>query len=64
MPLPPLEHDRRYGELDQVIRAYAGQRAPTTHRSERVRLTAYLRVTWHTPLRDQDLTAAGLGQAA
>ncbi|QDN96973.1 hypothetical protein FNV65_12550 [Streptomyces sp. S1A1-8] len=30
MPLSPLEHDRRYGELDQVIRAYTGQPADDT----------------------------------
>ncbi|PNG16458.1 hypothetical protein C1J00_41840 [Streptomyces cahuitamycinicus] len=30
MPLTPFEHDRRYGELDQVIRAYAGQLAHDT----------------------------------
>ena len=30
MPLSPLEHDRRYGELDQVIRAYMGQPADDT----------------------------------
>jgi len=27
MPMKPLEHDRRYGELDQVMRAYLGQPA-------------------------------------
>ncbi|MFS4091441.1 hypothetical protein [Streptomyces sp. AF1A] len=36
MPLSPLEHDRRYGELDQVMRAYVGQlRCPDTPLSSR-----------------------------
>lgn len=48
MPLTPLEHDRRYGELDQVIRAYAGQQADDTPERASLALTAYLRHTWHT----------------
>ncbi|MEU8907223.1 contact-dependent growth inhibition system immunity protein [Streptomyces mirabilis] len=48
MPLSPLEHDRRYGELDQVIRAYAGQPADDTPDKPSQALTAYLRHTWHT----------------
>ncbi|MET7568002.1 contact-dependent growth inhibition system immunity protein [Streptomyces sp. NPDC005492] len=47
MPLSPLEHDRRYGELDQVIRAYAGQPADDTPDKPSQALTAYLRHTWH-----------------
>ena len=48
MPLSPLEHDRRYGELDQVIRAYTGQPADDTPEAPGEALTAYLRHTWHT----------------
>ncbi|MER6325262.1 contact-dependent growth inhibition system immunity protein [Streptomyces coelicoflavus] len=48
MPLTPLEHDRRYGELDQVIRAYVGQQADDTPERASLALTAYLRHTWHT----------------
>ncbi|MFD5076056.1 contact-dependent growth inhibition system immunity protein [Streptomyces sp. NPDC058371] len=48
MPLSPLEHDRRYGELDQVVRAYAGQPADDTPDKPSQALTAYLRHTWHT----------------
>ncbi|MBP0461152.1 contact-dependent growth inhibition system immunity protein [Streptomyces montanisoli] len=43
MPLEPLEHDRHYGELDQVVRAFMGHRGHDEHA-----LTAYLRHTWHT----------------
>ncbi|GGW72700.1 hypothetical protein CP966_26715 [Streptomyces galilaeus] len=48
MPLSPLEHDRRYGELDQVMRAYAGQPADDTADKPSAALTAYLRRTWHS----------------
>ena len=48
MPLSPLEHDRRYGELDQVIRAYAGQPADDTADKPSEALVAYLRHTWHS----------------
>ncbi|MCG0065421.1 contact-dependent growth inhibition system immunity protein [Streptomyces tricolor] len=48
MPLSPLDHDRRYGELDQVMRAYAGQPADDTPDRPSQALTAYLRHTWHT----------------
>lgn len=48
MPLSPLEHDRRYGELDQVIRAYAGQSADDTPEKPSDALVAYLRHTWHS----------------
>ena len=48
MPLSPLEHDRRYGELDQVIRAYAGQPADDTPDKPSDALVAYLRHTWHS----------------
>ncbi|MDF3298196.1 contact-dependent growth inhibition system immunity protein [Streptomyces tropicalis] len=48
MPLSPLEHDHRYGELDQVIRAYAGQPADDTPDKPSRALTAYLRQTWHS----------------
>ena len=46
--MKPLEHDRRYGELDQVMRAYLGQ-SRRRHPERRSRaLDAYLRHTWHT----------------
>jgi hypothetical protein len=48
VPLSPLEHDRRFGELDQVMRAYAGQPADDTPDRPGQALTAYLRHTWHT----------------
>ncbi|MER6975744.1 contact-dependent growth inhibition system immunity protein [Streptomyces carpinensis] len=48
MPLSPLEHDRRYGELDHVLRAYAGQPADDTPDKPGQALTAYLRQTWHS----------------
>ncbi|MFJ9820241.1 contact-dependent growth inhibition system immunity protein [Streptomyces sp. NPDC101151] len=48
MALTPLEHDRRYGELDQVLRAYVGQPADDTEEKPSAALTAYLRHTWHT----------------
>ncbi|WP_426367124.1 contact-dependent growth inhibition system immunity protein [Streptomyces sp. E-08] len=43
MSLKPAEHDRKYGELDQVLRAHlgCGPRAPHA-------LTGYLRHTWRT----------------
>ncbi|MHB9857988.1 contact-dependent growth inhibition system immunity protein [Streptomyces sp. YIM S03343] len=47
MPLSPIEHDRRYGELDQVIRAYAGHQADDTSDRPSEALTAYLWWTWH-----------------
>ncbi|WP_151773859.1 contact-dependent growth inhibition system immunity protein [Streptomyces abyssomicinicus] len=47
MPLDPFDHDRRYGELDQVIRAYLGQPADDTTDEPSHALTAYLRHTWH-----------------
>nr|WSX49215.1 contact-dependent growth inhibition system immunity protein [Streptomyces sp. NBC_00974] len=43
MSLKPLEHDRKYGELDQVIHAHLGRTAD----DEEV-LTAYLRHCWRT----------------
>ncbi|MFE3634671.1 contact-dependent growth inhibition system immunity protein [Streptomyces sp. NPDC059168] len=48
MPLSPLEHDRRYGELDQVMRAYLGHPADDTPDRPGAALTAYLRQTWHS----------------
>ncbi|CAL9479218.1 contact-dependent growth inhibition system immunity protein [Streptomyces sp. enrichment culture] len=48
MPLSPFDHDRRYGELDQVVRAYLGQPADDTPDEPSKALTAYLRHTWHT----------------
>ncbi|MFD9630504.1 contact-dependent growth inhibition system immunity protein [Streptomyces violascens] len=48
MPLTPLQHNRRYGELDQVMRAYVGQAADDTPGRRSTALDAYLRHTWHT----------------
>ncbi|MGW0390295.1 contact-dependent growth inhibition system immunity protein [Streptomyces sp. NPDC003042] len=48
MSMKPLEHDRRYGELDQVMRAYLGQSADDTAEKRSAALDAYLRHTWHT----------------
>ncbi|MFI1937471.1 contact-dependent growth inhibition system immunity protein [Streptomyces purpureus] len=48
MSMKPLEHDRRYGELDQVLRAYLGQPADDTSEQRSHALDAYLRHTWHT----------------
>ncbi|MCF3165944.1 hypothetical protein IPZ64_03250 [Streptomyces violaceoruber] len=48
MSMKPLEHDRRYGELDQVMRAYLGQSADDTPEQRSRALDAYLRHTWHT----------------
>ncbi|GHF91079.1 contact-dependent growth inhibition system immunity protein [Streptomyces griseosporeus] len=48
MALTPIEHDRRHGEMDQVLRAYVGLPADDTPDSPGVALTAYLRHTWHT----------------
>lgn len=55
MPLTPREHDRKYGELDHVIRAHLGRGA-----DEREPLSAYLRHTWRTrpwaiPVAEQQL---------
>ncbi|WP_435598850.1 contact-dependent growth inhibition system immunity protein [Streptomyces anulatus] len=48
MSMKPLEHDRRYGELDHVMRAYLGQPAGDTPERRSRALDAYLRHTWHT----------------
>ncbi|MCP3818856.1 contact-dependent growth inhibition system immunity protein [Streptomyces sp. A3M-1-3] len=48
MSMKPLEHDRRYGELDQVIRAYLGQTAGDEAEERSAALEAYLRHTWHS----------------
>jgi CdiI immunity protein len=48
VPLSPFEHDRRYGELDQVMRAYAGQPADDTPDEPSRALVACLRHPWHT----------------
>ncbi|KFK90396.1 hypothetical protein IX27_05045 [Streptomyces sp. JS01] len=49
MSMKPLEFDRRYGELDVVVAAFAGQDAesPETDTVPPA-LQAYLRHTWHT----------------
>ncbi|MEU6171211.1 contact-dependent growth inhibition system immunity protein [Streptantibioticus parmotrematis] len=44
----PLDHDRRYGELEQVLRAYLGQSADDTPGRRSAALESYLRHTWHT----------------
>ncbi|MFJ6855451.1 contact-dependent growth inhibition system immunity protein [Streptomyces sp. NPDC091271] len=43
MSLRPIEHDRKYGELDQVIRAHLGRTA-----DDQEALEAYLRHCWRT----------------
>ncbi|WP_369376982.1 contact-dependent growth inhibition system immunity protein [Streptomyces sp. cg36] len=48
MSLKPLDHDRKYGELDQVVRAYLGRSADDTPERRSEALDAYLRHTWHT----------------
>ncbi|WP_425543866.1 contact-dependent growth inhibition system immunity protein [Streptomyces crystallinus] len=48
LPVEPLQHDRRYGELDQVLRAYLGMPADDTPERRSAALDAYLRHTWHT----------------
>ncbi len=48
MSMKPLEHDRRYGELDQVMRAYLGRPADDDPERRSRALDAYLRHTWHT----------------
>ncbi|MER7176540.1 contact-dependent growth inhibition system immunity protein [Streptomyces mesophilus] len=48
MPMKPLEFDRRYGELDQVISAYLGMPADDEPDKPSEALQAYLRHTWHT----------------
>ncbi|WP_415952447.1 contact-dependent growth inhibition system immunity protein [Streptomyces sp. KLOTTS4A1] len=48
MSMKPLEFDRRYGELDQVIGAYLGLPADDEPEQPSEALRAYLRHTWHT----------------
>ncbi|MFE3116283.1 contact-dependent growth inhibition system immunity protein [Streptomyces niveus] len=48
MSMKPLEFDRRYGELHQVISAYAGMPADDEPSELSEALQAYLRHTWHT----------------
>ena len=46
--MKPIEFDRSYGELDQVISAYAGEPADDDRDRPSRALQAYLRHTWHT----------------
>ncbi|MFE5259234.1 contact-dependent growth inhibition system immunity protein [Streptomyces coelicoflavus] len=48
MSMKPLEFDRRYGELDQVISAYVGMPADDEPDTPSEALRAYMRHTWHT----------------
>ncbi|MGD9483420.1 contact-dependent growth inhibition system immunity protein [Streptomyces sp. TRM70308] len=48
MPMQPLQHDRKYGELDQVVRAYIGQDADDTPEHRSSALEAFLRHAWHS----------------
>ncbi|CAL9453108.1 contact-dependent growth inhibition system immunity protein [Streptomyces sp. enrichment culture] len=48
MSMKPIEFDRRYGELDQVLSAYVGRSADDTAEEPSEALQAYLRHTWHT----------------
>jgi hypothetical protein len=57
--LSPLDHDRRYGEPDHVLRACLGQPADNTPYTPGQALTACLRHTWHQ--RPWALAVAELG---
>lgn len=46
--MEPLQHDRSYGELDQVLGAYLGQAADDTVERRSAALEGYLRQTWHS----------------
>ncbi|MET7712433.1 contact-dependent growth inhibition system immunity protein [Streptomyces sp. NPDC005407] len=48
MSMKPLEFDRRYGELDQVINAYVGEPADDDPERPSRALQTYLRHTWHS----------------
>ncbi|MET9572996.1 contact-dependent growth inhibition system immunity protein [Streptomyces virginiae] len=48
MSMKPIDFDRRYGELHQVIGAYLGQPADDEPDRPSLALRAYLRHTWHT----------------
>lgn len=48
MSLKPIEHDRQYGELDQLLRCYLGQPADDTPETRSAALDAYLRHAWRT----------------
>ncbi|MGW6575223.1 contact-dependent growth inhibition system immunity protein [Streptomyces sp. NPDC054945] len=48
MSMKPIDFDRRYGELDQVVSAYLGQPADDEQDRPSRALQAYLRHTWHT----------------
>ncbi|MCX4780266.1 hypothetical protein [Streptomyces sp. NBC_01264] len=48
MSMKPIDFDRRYAELDQVISAYLGQPADDEQERPSRALQAYLRHTWHT----------------
>lgn len=48
MSMKPIEFDRRYGELDQVVSAYLGQPGDDEQDRPSRALRAYLRHTWHT----------------
>ncbi|MGW7290302.1 hypothetical protein ACWGH4_33045 [Streptomyces sp. NPDC054847] len=57
MSLKPRDHDRKYGELDHVVRAYLGRTG-----DDEEPLTAYLRHTWRTrlwaiPIAEEQLPA-------
>lgn len=47
MSMKPIDFDRRYGELDQVISAYLGQPADDEQDRPSRALRAYLRHAWH-----------------
>ncbi|MEV7445358.1 contact-dependent growth inhibition system immunity protein [Streptomyces sp. NPDC091204] len=48
MSMKPIDFDRRYGELEQVVSAYLGQPADDEQDRASRALRAYLRHTWHT----------------
>lgn len=48
MAMDSLHHDQKYGELDQVVRAYLGEAADDEADRRSAALDAYIRHTWHT----------------
>ncbi|MFC9863261.1 MULTISPECIES: contact-dependent growth inhibition system immunity protein [unclassified Streptomyces] len=57
MPLTPLQHDSYYGELNEVLHAYAGLVADDTPERPSEALAACMRHTW--PTRPHAPAAAG-----
>ncbi|PJE94725.1 hypothetical protein CUT44_26555 [Streptomyces carminius] len=55
--MKPLQHDQRYGEMDQVVRAYLGRPAADTPEQRSDALDAYLRHTrpWAVAVAERQL---------